>query len=335
MIVIRHADVESILDGREADNIRTVTEAYRLHALGQTAVPHSVFLRFPGPGHDRDRIIGLPAYRGGDRPVAGMKWISSFPANIESGLQRASAAILLNSLATGHPEALVEASVISARRTAASAALAAELLTRDGRPTGVALIGCGVINYEILRHLRAVLPELTEVTLYDRARPRAEEFAGRLAVDAPGLRIAYADSLDEALGAHPLISFATTAGVPHTGLDAVRPGSLVLHVSLRDLHPEALLGAHNIVDDADHVCRERTSPHLAEQLTGNRDFIDASIGQLLTGEREFVRVPGRTTVFSPFGLGVLDLALAASVHDAAAAKGLGVRVDGFLPPPAA
>lgn len=333
MIVIRHADVESILNGREADNVRTVAEAYRLHAAGQTAVPHSVFLRFPG--HDRDRIIGLPAYRGGDRPVAGMKWISSFPANIESGLRRASAAILLNSLATGHPEALVEGSVISAMRTAASAALAAELLTRDARPTGVALIGCGVINQEILRHLRAVLPELTEVTLFDQARPRAEEFAGLLTADAPGLRVAYADTLDEALGAHPLISFATTAGVPHTGLDAVRPGSLVLHVSLRDLHPEALLGAHNIVDDADHVCRERTSPHLAEQLTGNRDFIDASIGELLNGDREFVRVPGRTTVFSPFGLGVLDMALAAAVHDEAAAKGLGVRVDGFLPPPAA
>ncbi|MFE4958080.1 2,3-diaminopropionate biosynthesis protein SbnB [Streptomyces sp. NPDC056653] len=333
MIVIRHADVESILDGCEADNVRTVAEAYRLHASGQTAVPHSVFLRFPG--HDRDRIIGLPAYRGGDRPVAGMKWISSFPGNIESGLQRASAAILLNSLDTGHPEALVEGSVISAMRTAASAALAAELLTRDARPTGVALIGCGVINREILRHLRAVLPELTEVTVYDQTRSRAEEFAGRLAADVPGLRVAYADSLDEALGAHPLISFATTAGVPHTGLDAVRPGSLVLHISLRDLHPEALLGAHNIVDDADHVCRERTSPHLAEQLTGNRDFIDASIGQLLNGEREFARVPGRTTVFSPFGLGVLDMALAASVYDVAAAKGLGVRVDGFLPPPAA
>ncbi|MFJ3090871.1 2,3-diaminopropionate biosynthesis protein SbnB [Streptomyces sp. NPDC086838] len=333
MIVIRHADVESILDGREADNIRTVAEAYRLHASGQTAVPHSVFLRFPG--HDRDRIIGLPAYRGGDRPVAGMKWISSFPGNIESGLQRASAAILLNSLTTGHPEALVEGSVISAKRTAASAALAAELLTRRARPTGVALIGCGVINREILRHLRAVLPELTDVTVYDRARSRAEEFAGRVAADAPGLRIAYADTLDEALGAHRLISFATTAGVPHTGLDAVRPDSLVLHVSLRDLHAEALLGAHNIVDDADHVCRERTSPHLAEQRTGNRDFIDASIGELLNGDRRFVPEPGRITVFSPFGLGVLDMALAASVHEEAAGKGLGVRVDGFLPPPAA
>ncbi|MBT2491912.1 2,3-diaminopropionate biosynthesis protein SbnB [Streptomyces sp. ISL-96] len=333
MIVIRHADVEEILEGREADNIRTVSEAYRLHASGQTAVPHSVFLRFPG--RDRDRIIGLPAYRGGDRPVAGMKWISSFPANIDSGLQRASAAILLNSLATGHPEALVEGSVISARRTAASAALAAELLTREARPDGVALIGCGVINAEILRHLRAALPRLAEVTLYDQSPSRADEFATRALSYAPGLRISRADTLDEALGAHRLVSFATTAGVPHTGLDAVRPGTVVLHVSLRDLYPEALLGAHNIVDDADHVCRERTSPHLAEQLTGGRGFIDASIGQLITGEREFNPQPERTVIFSPFGLGVLDLALADFVHDVAVRKGLGVAVDGFLPGPGA
>ncbi|WP_327258024.1 2,3-diaminopropionate biosynthesis protein SbnB [Streptomyces sp. NBC_01244] len=333
MIVIRHADVEKLLEGRETDNIRTVAEAYRLHASGETAVPHSVFLRFPG--RERDRIIGLPAYRGGDRPVAGMKWISSFPANVDSGLERASAAILLNSLATGHPEALVEGSVISARRTAASAALAAELLTRADRPEGVALIGCGVINAAILRHLAAALPSLTAVTLYDHSPERATRFAADAAAYAPGLTVSRADSLDEALGAHRLVSFATTAGVPHTGLDAVRPGSVVLHVSLRDLRPEALLDAHNIVDDADHVCRERTSLHLAEQLTGGRAFIDASIGQLLTGEVEFTRQPGRTVVFSPFGLGVLDLALADHVHGEAVRQGLGVPVDGFLPGPGA
>ncbi|MCJ1678505.1 2,3-diaminopropionate biosynthesis protein SbnB [Streptomyces sp. APSN-46.1] len=329
MLVIRHHDVEEILEGREPENIRAVADAYRLHETGGTVVPHSVFLRLPD--QPRDRIIGLPAFRGGDRPVAGMKWISSFPGNLDAGLQRASAAIILNSTATGHPEALVEGSVISARRTAASAALAAELLTRGRRSAGVSLLGCGVINFEILRHLRAALPELREVTLYDHSAERARAFAARIAEEAPGVEVGYADSPEAALAAHTLVSFATTAGEPHIGLEAVRPGTVVLHISLRDLRPEALLDVVNIVDDADHVCRERTSLHLAEQLTGGRDFITASIGELLQDEAGFVPDPGETVVFSPFGLGFLDLALADLVHATAREKGLGVQVDGFLP----
>ncbi|MEU1513050.1 2,3-diaminopropionate biosynthesis protein SbnB [Streptomyces sp. NPDC005811] len=332
MLILTHSDVEKILDGRETENIEAVADAYRLHSAGRTVVPHSVFLRFPD--QPQDRIIGLPAYRGGERPVAGMKWISSFPGNIERGRQRASAALLLNSLSTGHPEALIEGSVISARRTAASAALAARLLTR-GRPRdGVALIGCGVINLEILHHLCAALPDLRTVTLYDRSSRRSARFAEQIATEFPALTVRRTDSAPAAMAAHRLVSFATTAGVPHIGLAAAQPGTVVLHISLRDLLPEALLQADNIVDDPDHVCRENTSLHLAENLTGNRDFINASIGELLTEdgrETDTGLDPERTVVFSPFGLGVLDLALAERVLEGARAKGLGVQVDDFLP----
>jgi ornithine cyclodeaminase len=110
------------------------------------------------------------------------------------------------------------------------------------------------------------------------------------------------------------------------GLEDVQPGAVVLHVSLRDLHPSAILGAVNVVDDADHVCRERTSLHLAEQEVGDRSFIHAPIGALVRGGRLVARRPGDVVVFSPFGLGVLDLALAAWVRAAAEGRGLGERV---------
>ncbi|WP_447035937.1 hypothetical protein [Streptomyces sp. DSM 118878] len=196
MLIVRHSEVSRILDGRELDNIRTVADAYRIHAQGDSTVPHSVFLRFPG--QPRNRIIGLPAYRGGDKPAAGMKWIASFPGNIERGIERASAAIILNSLETGRPEALIEGSLISATRTAASAALAAELLTRDRRPDGLALIGCGVFNLEILRHVQAALPGLKTLTLYDSSPRRAAEFAARAAAMAPGAEVVTLDSAERA-----------------------------------------------------------------------------------------------------------------------------------------
>ncbi len=329
MLIVGHDMVRHLLDGHEREVMALMRDTYRAHRAGSSTVPHSSFLRFPG--NTSDRIIALPAYTGGNVPAAGVKWIASFPANVPAGRPRASAAILLNSLVTGFPEALIEGSLISARRTAASAALAAELLTAGDAPAGVSLIGCGVINLEILRFLAVVFPRMRQVTVHDTDQSRAVEFAHRCEQALSGAVVTVVDDLDRALARNSLVSFATTATAPHTDLTACVPGTVVLHISLRDVYPEAVLAHHNIVDDADHVCRERTSLHLAEQLSGSRDFIAASLAELIEDHHRTSRKADTVTVFSPFGLGVLDIALADHVRRAAESSGTGAHFADFLP----
>jgi 2,3-diaminopropionate biosynthesis protein SbnB len=280
MLIVGRSAVRRILDGADPEVLRVVERAYRLHEQGRTSVPHSVFLRFPDGGFPdaaRSRIIGLPAYVASDPPAAGLKWISSFPANITRGVERASAAIVLNSLATGQPTALVEGSVISARRTAASAALAADLLTRHHRPDGLSLIGCGLINAQVLRFVAGAVP-LPSLAVFDLDEARAEAFAEKASRLLPDTPVAVVPTAEKALAAHRLTSLATTAATPHLSLASCPPDAVVLHLSLRDLEPGDLLGAYNVVDDADHACRELTSLHLAQRLTGGRDFIHGTVG---------------------------------------------------------
>ncbi|MCU1652699.1 MAG: arcB4, partial [Pseudonocardia sp.] len=111
-----------------------------------------------------------------------------------------------------------------------------------------------------------------------------------------------------------LIVFATVAGRPHVHeVSWFEHNPLVLHVSLRDLAPEIVLASCNIVDDVEHCLKADTSPHLAEQLTGRRDFLAGTLADVIAGR---VGVPtDRPIVFSPFGLGVLDLAVGKYVYD--------------------
>lgn len=331
ILILGGRDIEEILSGREQEIADVVARAYVAHNQGQSSLPHSLFLRFPGNEHDR--IIALPAFLGDGFEVAGLKWISSFPGNLRHGLARASAVLILNDVETGRPTAVLESSVISARRTAASAALGARvLLEGKGAGTGtVGLIGAGLINFEIARFL-AALCDAKRYLLYDLDADRARSFArglGRLGAVAAEI----AASAEEVLSACPLVSFATTAIRPYVAdLSICPPGAVLLHISLRDILPEAILACDNVVDDVDHVCRANTSLHLAEQKTGGRGFIRCTLADIIEGKAPARRGDGSTAVFSPFGLGILDIALGDLVTTAARAAGRGAVIESFFPP---
>lgn len=82
----------------------------------------------------------------------------------------------------------MEGSIISAKRTAASAALAARYLCDDRAHDSVALVGCGLINFETLRFLRSGFEGVRELYLYDTDRARAEQFEAMCATTFGGLR---------------------------------------------------------------------------------------------------------------------------------------------------
>ncbi len=334
--VISGAQVHGVLDGRQKEVVEIVETAYRIHGAGDTVNPPSYFLRFPD--RPSSRIIALPASIGGEVRVDGLKWISSFPENVAAGLPRASAVLILNDPETGYPLACLESSIISAARTAASAALAAARLADARgaatgepveRPRRIGFIGTGLIARFVHSYLVGTDWEFDSTGVYDLSAEHAAGFAGYLD-RAPGTGevVVHADA-ESLIRSSDLVVFATVAGAPHVHEPAwFSHNPLVLHLSLRDLAPEVVLAAVNIVDDVEHSLKADTSLHLAEQLVGNREFVDGTLYDVLTGE---LAVPaGRPVVFSPFGLGVLDLAVGKHVLDSVSRAGELAVVEDFF-----
>lgn len=322
-------DVRELLDGREADVVEAVRSAYLAHRAGESCLPHSTFVRFPKD--PVNRVIALPGYLGGEFDVPGMKWIASFPGNVARGVPRASAVMVLSSRTTGRPTVLMEGSIVSARRTAASAALAGRELTGGEPPERAGLIGTGLINFETARFLRQTLPSIRSFTLFDMVPENARRFGERLEEEL-GAGYEVADQPEEVFESCRLAALATTAVEPHLDdLSMCPEGATILHTSLRDITPEVILAADNVVDDVDHVLRASTSVHLAEQRSGSRDFVRCTLADVLAGDAAPRRDAAGTTIFSPFGLGVLDLAVGKLVLDLARRQGRGSVLESFLP----
>jgi ornithine cyclodeaminase len=329
IVILNGDETLSVLEGREREIVDVIGKAYQAHARGQSMLPHSTFLRFPAD--DRNRIIALPAYLGDGFGLAGMKWIASFPGNLEKGIERASAVIVLNSAETGRPQAIIEGSVISAKRTAASAALAARHL-HDAPAARIGIIGCGLISFEVTRSLLATLSGIESLLIFDRKIEKAQQFKDKCLALSDQINVEIAPDAAAVLNNCPLTAIATTASTPHIHQLSPSDGRrTILHVSLRDFAPEVILSCDNVVDDVDHVCRAQTSLHLAEQLTGRRDFIRCSLGELLLGQAAARSNAHETTIFSPFGLGILDLAIADYVFAQGVEKGLGTVMNSFFP----
>lgn len=326
--VIGAAEVTAQIEDNREGVLAAVREAYLAHSDGASANPHSSFLRFPD--RQRDRIIALPAFLDdGSVPRSGIKWIASYPGNVAHGFPRASAVMVLNDYDTGYPYALLEASIISATRTAASAVLGAQELLGGRRAGKVGFVGTGLISDHVRMFLRDLSWDVGEFALFDTDRGNAERFAGVLAADGPAAPVTVVDDVAAAFSGADLVVVATVAATPHLADPALLSDApVVLHISLRDLAPELILSAVNVTDDIDHAVRERTSLHLAEQEVGNRDFVHGTIADVVRGD--IARESGRAAIFSPFGLGVLDVAVGGWVHDEVSARGGGVLVPEFF-----
>jgi ornithine cyclodeaminase len=307
------------------DVVRT---CYLAHAKGQSVNPPSFFLRFSDKPNAR--IIGLPSHLNPPWELSGIKWIASYPDNIQKGFPRASAVLILNSHDHGYPFACLEASIISASRTAASAALAAHHLNGGKRRTkALGIVGTGLIARYVYQFLLGTGWEIDAVRLHDLTSAQAQKFAKEVCNPDRHQDIEVMHDINSLLTSCDIVLFATVASTPHVHdpiLFAHNP--LVLHISLRDLNPELLLNAYNIVDDIDHVMHADTSPHLAEKLSGGRAFVSGTLADVMTGRCSVNR--SKPIIFSPFGLGVLDLAVGKWIYERAVRAGQQLTIDDFF-----
>jgi ornithine cyclodeaminase/alanine dehydrogenase-like protein (mu-crystallin family) len=322
--LLTHRDVRDLLPMSECVDV--MAGALAALSRGEVLLPLRTMMWLP----DRSGLLGLmPSYLGEPR-CFGLKVISFMPGNMGTEYESHQGAVLLFEADHGQLLAVMDASSITAIRTAAASGLATRLLARVDAGE-LAILGSGV---QAASHLEAmsVVRTLRRVRVWSRDGEGARAFAEREGRRL-GQQIEAVPSARTAVRGADIICTTTGAKEPVLAGEWLSPGAHVNAVgacfpTTRELDTQAVLGSRFYVD-----CRESTLNEAgdfliprAEGVLGD-DHIVGEIGDVVLGKVEGRRSPDEITVFKSLGIAIEDLASAHHIYRKAIASDRGLRAD--------
>jgi len=285
----------------------------RRTAPGGEAEPDATLLLMPawtGPGAEREAGDAEPP----SGPI-GVKVVSVFPGNARRGQPAIAGLYLLLDGASGQPLAVMDAAALTARRTAAASALAADYLARDDAAR-MLMVGAGTLAPNLIAAHAAVRP-IRRVEIWNHNPERAHALAASLA--AEGLDATATDNLAKAAQEADLISCATLSSAPLIRGEWLSPGCHLDLVGaftpqMREADDTALQRAQVFVDtragatkEAGEIVQALTSGALSEaDIRG--DLFELAGGRV-AGRRDRDEI----TLFKSVGTALEDLAAATLV----------------------
>jgi ornithine cyclodeaminase len=315
-----------IFDGATVDSalsypalIDTLETAFAAGAIAPPRHHHDIAL----DGRPEATLLLMPAWQARAPGSAfagryiGLKAVTVYPDNATRGQPAVLGSYLLLSAETGATLAVMDATRLTAWRTAAASALASRYLSRPDAAR-MLMVGAGALAPFLVRAHASVRP-IREVAVWNRSRPGAEAAVAALA--RHGIAATVADDLAAAAAAADIVSTATLATEPlvrgawlkaGTHLDCVG----AFKPAMRETDDEAARRARIFVDTRAGAFAE--AGDILQPLAAGVIGKDAVLGELAELCRGMV--PGRTsaeeiTLFKSVGASIEDLAAAVAVYE--------------------
>ena len=284
-----------------ADAIERVRDGFIEYAGNEWQMPPKVYLDASPNGDFR----AMPAKGAG---LAILKWVTSFPGNPQAGLPVVMGVICVSSAVDGEPLALVDVRAVTALRTGAVAAVAAQELAREDART-VGMIGCGLHGTWAARCLAAV--EYGPGVCFDSDPEAAGQLAGELGWEV-GTR-------EDAL-ACDVVTCVTPGNEPVVRVEDLRPG---VHLNMlgadgpgkAEAEPEAVARCQLFCDEWAQASHGGELTGAVEAGLVTRDQV-VELGAVLIGSHPGRSAEDGVTLFDSTGLAIQDLALCLALLEA-------------------
>ncbi len=324
VLVINQQQVRELLTMEEG--IEAVREAFTTLARGGAINPLRPVMWLP----EKVGALGMmPGYLP-DKGAMGIKVVSVFPGNEGSEYDSHQGTVMLFESQHGRLLALMDASEITAIRTAAATAVATDLLARESA-SRLAILGSGV---QARSHLEAMLAvrSFEQVAIWSRTQANAHAFAERES-ERHQRPIEVAEGVQQAVASADVICTVTAAKEPILFGEWLEPGVHINAVGssvpfTRELDTAAVVRSQLFVDKVESTLNE-AGDFLFPKKEGaiDDDHIQAEIGDILIGEHPGRESEQQITLFKSLGLAVEDVAAAQRVYENARQRGVGTAIE--------
>lgn len=307
-LLLGKKEVAELLDMGEV--MRVVEQAFRDYAAGCAQMPAKVYIRVPR-GDFRAMPAAVPH-------AVGVKWVNVHLSNHERGLPSIMAVLILSDPDTAYPLAVMDATEITAYRTAATSANASRYLARPESCT-LSLIGAGRQACMHLQSHALVFP-LKRVRVYDIQRQAAEAFVRRF----PQFNVEASSAEEAAMS--DIVCTLTPSTAPIVESSWVRPGTHINAVGAdapgkQELDPALLACAMVVVDDLTQACHAGEINVSLRQGLFSKEQIWATLGEIIAGTKLGRRDGQEITIFDSTGLAIEDVATAWMIYQRAKERG--------------
>lgn len=304
-----------------------MSEALGSLARGEVFQPLRTIVRPP----DARGLLGLmPAYRHGEPGAFGMKAICVFPGNPALGKDAHQGMVILFSQETGEPLALLNASQITALRTAAVSAVATRLLARP-EAAELGIIGAGV---QARTHLIAIglVRSITRARVACRNPEHAAQLVREMS-EQVSFPLEAVSSNEAAVRDAGIIVTATSAQEPVLKRAWVADGTHINAIGThspqsREIDTATMAAARIFVDRRESALNEAGDYLLAAQEGAvTPESIVAELGEVVIKTKEGRVSASEITLFKSLGLAIEDVVCAEYVYRKATAEHTGTWVD--------
>jgi ornithine cyclodeaminase/alanine dehydrogenase-like protein (mu-crystallin family) len=316
VLVLSHDDVRAVLQPDAC--AEAMADVLAANARGEAFVPLRTATAPPG-AHG---FIGLmPGWRGAhgeEGDAFALKAICLIPSNRSRGLDTHQGTVTLFDGETGIPTAILDASAITAIRTAAVTAVATRTLAREDSRT-LAILGGGV---QARSHVNALADRFDEVRVFSPSG----SFHPDGTVAAP--------SAEAAVRGADVVVTATSSREPVIERDWLKTGAHVNAVgaslpSARELDVDTVVASALFCDSRESLRNEagEFARAVAEGAIPGEEHVRAELGEVLAGMAPGRRDDGELTLFRSLGVAIEDLAAAERAVATARERGIGTEVD--------
>lgn len=324
VLIINGKEVRQLLPMHECMDV--MARALATLARGDAILPLRPVLWLP----DKRGALGMmPSYLG-DVGALGLKVVTVFPGNHGTQYDSHIGAVLLFESEHGQLLAMLDASEITAIRTAAVSGVATRLLAREDAHT-LAILGSGV---QAKSHLSAMLVarDIDHVRVWSRDAENAQRFAEREA-KRHGVPVEAVATAQQAVTGVDIVCTTTSAREPVLLGEWLEPGMHINAVGssvpfTRELDGAAMAKARLYVDRRESTLNEAGDFLLAKAEGAIDDaHILGEIGEILLGSRTGRERQDEITMFKSLGLAIEDLAAAEYIYGKALTAGVGTAVE--------